>query len=364
MKQAVIIVGTSIKNNKIFIEYLTRQIDKQINHIDNVYFLDRSSCDLFLEIEEIISANENIIICAKNGFDLVGKIVSTLTDDVLISQGDMLTPSKVVKFTKDSYLIKSDTKLINVLKVDELKNIPQILIQKFSNRCSFFLFSDNKGEDLEALKNLAISYDGNISHTTITKGLFFVELNHIRYQTQQGFIDMLPKRLHDKILFGEDFSKSITDKLMQYNKKITCAESCTGGMLSAEIVKHSGVSAIFDGGIVSYSNEIKHQILGVQKSTLENYGAVSKECVKEMLEGLDKIFEADFALAISGVAGPGGGSKTKPVGTVVIGVRTKSLSIIENIHFFGDRNYIQKQAVFYALKMLALSDKKLFLNKL
>ncbi len=158
-------------------------------------------------------------------------------------------------------------------------------------------------------------------------------------------------------------AKVIVEKLIEKNKRLTCVESCTGGLLSAAIVRHSGVSSIFDGAIVSYSDEIKHKLLGVKKTTLESFGAVSKECVLEMLNGLLKIIDADFALAISGIAGPGGGSELKPVGTVIIGVKAKNgVTLIEEVHFKGDRNHVQNQAVFYALKLLVLSNKKLFLH--
>ncbi len=362
MKNVVVIIGKSIKNNKIFLNYLQREIDKHLNCIDTLYFLDKNSCDLFLEIEEILSKYQNIIICAKDSFNLIGKILSTLIEDVLISQKNTLTPSKAIKIKQNSYLLQVDQKLINVLKIDELHNMPQILINNIEKNYSFFLFS-NDNKDLEKIKKLALDYDGNIIFTHITYGLFFIELNYLKYQTKQGFIDTLKNILNDKIIIGKNISQIITQKLIKHNKKVACAESCTGGMLSSEIVKNSGVSAIFDGSIVSYSNDTKNKILKVRQTTLEKFGAVSKECVKEMLDGIKQLFCADFSLAISGIAGPTGGTKQKPVGTVIIGVKTKNNTLIEKVHFQGDRNYIQKQALFYALKLLILSDKKLFFNK-
>ena len=109
--------------------------------------------------------------------------------------------------------------------------------------------------------------------------------------------------------------------ILEANKQtITTAESCTGGLVASMITKISGSSEIFNGSIVSYSNKIKNQELNVKNETLEKFGAVSVEVVNEMLNGVINKFDANFAIAISGIAGPNGGTKNKPVGTVVIGV--------------------------------------------
>ena len=145
---------------------------------------------------------------------------------------------------------------------------------------------------------------------------------------------------------------SIVKYLIKENISITTAESCTGGLIASEIVKHQGVSAIYSGSIVSYSNEIKHKLLGVSEEVLENFGAVSSECVKEMLIGVEKIFGSDISIAVSGIAGPDGGSREKPVGTVFIGVKYKNSLKIEKNLFKGDRIQIQQSTKNRALEMV------------
>ena len=113
----------------------------------------------------------------------------------------------------------------------------------------------------------------------------------------------------------------IQDILKQNNLTITCAESCTGGLIASEITSISGSSSIFRGSIVTYCNEIKEQELDVKKETMIKYGVVSCEVVEQMLDGVLSKFDASIAIAVSGVAGPNGGTKDKPVGTVVIGVK-------------------------------------------
>ncbi len=135
------------------------------------------------------------------------------------------------------------------------------------------------------------------------------------------------------------------------NKSITTAESCTGGLIASMITEISGSSDIFNGSIVSYSNEIKMKELNVKKNNLENFGAVSIQVVEDMLEGCIKKFDADYAIATSGIAGPTGATQTKPVGTVVIGVASKNgIKNVEVYHFDGNRKEVQIQAAKYAFQ--------------
>ena len=123
------------------------------------------------------------------------------------------------------------------------------------------------------------------------------------------------------------------------------------GLVASMITKISGSSDIFNGSIVTYSNKIKNQELHVQNETLEKFGAVSIEVVDEMLIGVLKKFDANFAIAISGIAGPNGGTRNKPVGTVIIGISDENNHKIVNIYNFkGSREDIQIQAAKVALK--------------
>lgn len=158
-------------------------------------------------------------------------------------------------------------------------------------------------------------------------------------------------------MFNEIFTQKDMIKLQELlranNKSITTAESCTGGLVAHLITKISGSSDILNGAIVSYSNEIKNQELGVKNETLEKYGAVSHEVVNEMLEGALGKFSANYAIAISGIAGPTGGSEKKPVGTVVIGIASdKYHKMVTTYHFKGDREEVQEQAALTSLEKI------------
>jgi len=139
--------------------------------------------------------------------------------------------------------------------------------------------------------------------------------------------------------------QKLQDILKKNNQTITCAESCTGGLIASMITELSGSSAIFRGSVVTYCNDIKEQELGVKKETMIKYGAVSTQTVDEMLNGVIEKFDADYAIAVSGVAGPTGGTKDKPVGTVVVGVKKRNSPPISKIyHFEGGRKTVQIKA--------------------
>ena len=119
----------------------------------------------------------------------------------------------------------------------------------------------------------------------------------------------------------ENPSKLLFENLRNSGKTLAFAESITAGNLSAEIVRYPGASDVLLGGIVAYANEVKQGVLSVKKETLLSQGAVSEETVREMALGLYKQIPADFCVAVSGIAGPGGGSDEKPVGTVWLAIR-------------------------------------------
>ncbi len=124
---------------------------------------------------------------------------------------------------------------------------------------------------------------------------------------------------------------------------LALAESCTGGLLASELTDYPGVSEFFPGGIVSYSNEVKHRQLGVPEEIFVRHGAVSAECANAMAEGACRTFGADCAIAVTGIAGPGGGTPEKPVGLVYIAARTPSETAVRRFQFHGDRQSIRQR---------------------
>lgn len=176
--------------------------------------------------------------------------------------------------------------------------------------------------------------------------------------TLQTEVDQFAARLIERIgtpfVIDQDIplEKAILDMMESRKLTLSVAESCTGGYLSHLFTQHPGSSQVFLGGAVSYSYELKESILGVRNETLWQYGAVSEETVKEMVEGALLNFKSDFAVAITGVAGPGGGSEDKPVGTVWIAVAGKQKSLIKKYTFGSKRRQNIERSAVMALSML------------
>ena len=145
----------------------------------------------------------------------------------------------------------------------------------------------------------------------------------------------------------------VVQKLIKKKLKISFAESCTGGLLSSSITSISGSSKVFNLGLITYSNKAKIEILKVPKKIISKYGAVSEECCLSMVKNLSKISKASISISITGIAGPNGGTKSKPVGLVYIGVK-KGNKIITKKNLFKnkDRISIQKVTVSTALNII------------
>lgn len=150
----------------------------------------------------------------------------------------------------------------------------------------------------------------------------------------------------------ETLEEAVVRLLEKYGLSLTTAESCTGGLLSGRLVNVPGVSEVFRQGFVTYSDRAKRKLLDVSKGTLKKYGAVSEETVKEMAKGGVFATDSDVCVAITGIAGPGGGSEEKPVGTVYIGCYINDKMKVEKYLFKGNRAKIREYSVVRALDLL------------
>jgi len=147
--------------------------------------------------------------------------------------------------------------------------------------------------------------------------------------------------------------KNLVKILTKKKLKIALAESCTGGMLASEITSISGASKVFGLGLVTYSNQAKITVLKVNKSIIQKYGAVSPQCCEAMVKNLSKISKAQINVSITGIAGPNGGTKKKPVGLVYIGVKKNNkIFITKNIFKEKSRKAIQKSTIKKTFKII------------
>lgn len=162
------------------------------------------------------------------------------------------------------------------------------------------------------------------------------------------------KRLGDAVYSTEnkELEEVVADMLMENKLTISVAESCTGGLISKKLTDIPGISRVFMGGIVSYSNNLKESFLGVKAETLQKYGAVSSATAIEMANGIRERSGTDLGLAVTGIAGPDGGTPEKPVGLVYIALASKEGTHANEFRLWGDRNRIRNVASLHALDMV------------
>lgn len=146
--------------------------------------------------------------------------------------------------------------------------------------------------------------------------------------------------------------KIVGDLLREKNFTVACAESCTGGLLTSKLTDVAGSSAYVEGSVVSYSNAVKNKLLRIKAETLKNFGAVSEQTACEMSKNVREIFNTDIGVSVTGIAGPGGGSPEKPVGTVFISVAGKNNLVVQKFNFAGTRQEIKNQSANAALELL------------
>ena len=151
---------------------------------------------------------------------------------------------------------------------------------------------------------------------------------------------------------SNSIAQQVGDALRRIDKKLTVAESCTGGGIAESITSVAGSSQWFEYGYITYSNKAKIKLLGVEQQTLDNYGAVSEQVVEQMAGGALKSSDADYAIAVSGIAGPDGGTAEKPVGTVWICWITPEITRVEKYQLQGDRQAVRDQVIKISLQEL------------
>jgi len=361
MKTHLIFIGNKFIYNIPLKEYVLRNIKAEVAFIDIISFLKDGDTSLFLYLEKSLNTDDRVVIVTtKQNFSTIGKVICTATNDNQILRDGMLIPQKAPLFEERSYLLEYNKAVINVLQIDEGERMPEILLCSNEIKAVAHIFDEERETIVNILTPIAQTYEVHFDFLQEIEGWLRLDIYSKKYGDISKFIESSKKLLPKKFIASSNIVEYIIDKLSHLGRKITFAESCTGGLLTYYFTKHNGASKIFNGSLITYSNGLKENWLGVEQSILEEYGAVSAEVVKEMSLGALGVSDADYAIAISGIAGDAGGTEEKPVGTVYISVRSKREHIENRFHFLGDRNYVQHQSALMAIKMLLLLDKKTF----
>ena len=279
------------------------------------------------------------------------------------------TNFKEVEKPEGAISFKNDVGMAPAVYVDGLvafPGFPNELKNMFPKFLKYYVKENNLKSQIYIKDIITYGIGESVLETTVkdlfTEGDIFYEFlvkdygTLIRLQTKienKKNVAKIVKKLYNRIsefIIGEDddrIENTIYECLNSGEKPLTIstAESCTGGMIASKLIEVPGISENFIEGIVSYSNEAKIKRLKVKKETLEKYGAVSEEVAREMLAGL----KTDIGISTTGIAGPGGGTKNKPVGLVYIGIKVKDEVKVFRRELKGDRNKIRQRAMMHAL---------------
>ena len=361
MKLHLLFIGNKFIYNKPLQEYIIRKVEEKTDFINSITYFKENDNSLFLYLEqEMNSGDKFIIVTTKQNFSTTGKLICTVTSDNQVLRENMLIPQKSSVFEDGSYLLEYKNSLVNVLHIDEMQKMPEILMTYEDTKATIHVFEEDKETLNILLSPIAQTFEVHVEIVQVTDGWLQVNISSKKYGNISKFVNSAKQLLPTKLITAANIISHIIETLSAAGKKLTFAESCTGGLLSYYFTSHNGASKILDGSLVTYSNELKENWLGIAAEIVEYNGAVSAEVVCEMSEGSINVSHADYSLSISGIAGDTGGTDEKPVGTVYIGVRSAEKNEERHLLFNGDRNYVQHQSALNAIKMLLLIDKKMF----
>ena len=362
MKKILLIIGEELRLKQNFLDYIFRHCKENSLEFDEIKFANKNDKNLPIFLENLTNKCEFLTIFASGeSYALTAKIIATINNDLLELKCDTLVPSLAQKVEKNSFLTTIKNTQINLIKASPFENLGQILTPCEKNFQIYYIFDYDLNSIKRRIGPFLKTFDVSVNLSQFSKFLVALKVSENAFGQIDDFLNCV-KSEFKSVIDDENFIRFIAQKLIASGAKITFAESCTAGLVAAKFGEISGVSEIFEGAVVTYSKNAKNAWLGVKNETLSKFGVYSNECVSEMLDGILKLSKADFAIAISGVAGPFDDGEI-PAGTIFVGVGKKSgEKIIEKIHIAGDRNFVRDEAVLTAFSLLLRLESKLFFN--
>lgn len=353
MKHILIIVGEELHINEPFLDYILGRFKAQFSQNPLIYYIGDGDKELPFKIENQAKNFDFVTIVAnESNFYTISKILCTLSGDSLELKDETLMPSRTEIFTQNSFALELFNAQINLLKAVPTQKLPNFLLSAENKTALFSLLNMDKNTADAILSPLSATYNINVFTTSILENLIFVKAVSQKFGQIDSFLLNLKESLQSNFIDSGNIVNFVVSCLKHKNLSISFSESCTAGLMASKVGQIPGASKVFSGSLVTYSNHIKNVWLGVEEEIFENFGAVSTECVLAMAKGAKEMAGSDFGVAISGIAGPDGGTQSKPVGRVYIAVCDENRSVAKEYNFKGNRNYIREQAALSAYALL------------
>jgi len=360
MKCSLYLIGEALTGDAALRRYIDRHLADAGVRPDRVSVYEEAEPLFGAMPQNGAEAEQMFLFCAPALAPLVAREIATLAQEGVTMRDGQLVPTGSVSHRRDYYTIGGRGWQIHAVTARSGGELPALNPEPFPAPAACIHFFDTDETALRpALKQIAEAYRIRFALNAPVAGWTECRIEADRFGDIEGASAQL-LTLFPASVAAENIALWIIESLEAAGRTVTFAESCTGGLLSYSLTKESGASNIFEGALVTYSNRLKSAWIAVESEILNTHGAVSRETVEAMSAGALEVSGADYAVAVSGIAGPTGGTAQKPVGTVYVAVRGKERVQTAHLQLHGDRNYIQEQTVLFALKMLLLSDKKTF----
>lgn len=350
----LLIVSNEIIRSPEYIGYIKREIEVVCDPLTAELHLHEEDNALPLLLQSLSELSTRLFVVASpKSFATVGKILATLNDNGLEAKEELLIPASSDLYDENSYRISVGDCTVNVIRAVFNTTFPKPLIHEKRPNLSLNVFGMDADDASVLLSGFAQSSRIRLEHHKHLGGWGVIDLHPEASGDVNHFLENAEALFSGKITVADNIVAHIVERLMKLERKISFAESCTGGLIASLFTEISGSSNIFDGSMVTYANEIKSGWIGVNATSLMAFGAVSTPVVEEMAAGILQKSGAHYALAVSGVAGPTGGSVEKPVGTVYIAMANRETGVrSERLNLQGDREYIRRASAFNAIRLL------------
>jgi len=252
--------------------YVIRRVEDSIGKCTSINYFNESDRSLFLHMDQEFKENSiTVIATSANSFTVVGKLLSTITEDNLTLSEDMLIPSRSIQYEKDSYLLTCGGAKVNVIVAMENELLPNILLEYSDETQTLHIFEENMDVLQQRLKPLAQTHNIKITFSQIVDGWTEITASNNRFGNMELFFAAVKEQYENSVIASPNIAKYIIERLSAHQKKITFAESCTGGLIANKLTDVAGSSDYFLFSGVTYSNDAKINVLGVQPETLEKY---------------------------------------------------------------------------------------------
>ena len=335
-------------------DHIRRRYEEQAAPVSLEATLKESDKELIFTLQHFVEMADNLlIVTSEKSTPLVSRILATLGETEMEEKEGRLIPANTDMYDQSSYLLSLGTCRIQVMETESERELPPLLLKESRALLSLNLFGMHPDDARILLDGAAKRHHVTLSSYPHIGGWSVLDVAAKSESAVSGFLEETALLFQGKVCAGSSIARHLVERLSEMGKTFTCAESCTGGRIASLITAVSGSSAVFDGSMVTYANRVKHDWIGVNETSLIAYGAVSSAVVEEMAAGILDYSGADYAVAVSGIAGPGGGTAEKPVGTVYIAAACRKKGVrSERLSLHGDRAHIQISASFQALRLL------------